>query len=62
MEKKMRYPVMTEKYLAERWQVSLKTLQRWRIKVKGRSGTSCSATCATTKPTFSNSSGAGRST
>lgn len=27
----MRYPVMTEKHLADRWQVSLKTLRRWRL-------------------------------
>ena len=26
----MRYPVMTEKHVADRWQVSLKTLRRWR--------------------------------
>ena len=26
----MHYPVMTEKHLADRWQVSLKTLRRWR--------------------------------
>lgn len=29
-EKKMHYPVMTEKQVADRWQVSLKTLRRWR--------------------------------
>jgi hypothetical protein len=27
----MRYPVMTEKHLADRWQVSLHTLRRWRL-------------------------------
>ena len=27
----MHYPVMTEKHVADRWQVSLKTLQRWRL-------------------------------
>ncbi|MDO8274472.1 MAG: hypothetical protein Q7T22_02975 [Serpentinimonas sp.] len=27
----MHYPVMTEKHLADRWQVSLKTLRRWRL-------------------------------
>lgn len=27
-EKEMHYPVMTEKHLAERWQVSPKTLRR----------------------------------
>ena len=35
MEKKMHDPVMTEKHLAERWQVSLKTLQRWRLDSEG---------------------------
>ena len=34
-EKKMHYPVMTEKHLADRWQVSLKTLQRWRFDGEG---------------------------
>lgn len=27
----MHYPVMIEKHLAERWQVNLKTLRRWRL-------------------------------
>ena len=27
----MHYPVMTEKHVADRWQVSLKTLRRWRL-------------------------------
>ena len=27
----MHYPVMTEKHLADCWQVSLKTLRRWRV-------------------------------
>jgi len=27
----MHYPVMTEKRVAGRWQVSLKTLRRWRL-------------------------------
>ena len=31
----MRYPVMTEKHVADRWQVSLKTLRRWRIDNEG---------------------------
>lgn len=31
----MHYPVMTEKQLADRWQVSLKTLQRWRLNTEG---------------------------
>ena len=31
----MHYPVMTEKHLAERWQVSLKTLRRWRLDGEG---------------------------
>lgn len=30
-KKKKHYPVMTEKYLADRWQVSFKTLRRWRL-------------------------------
>jgi hypothetical protein len=34
-EKKMHYPVMTEKYLADRWQVRLKTLRRWRLDGEG---------------------------
>lgn len=31
----MRYPVMTEKQVADRWQVSLKTLRRWRLDGEG---------------------------
>ena len=31
----MHYPVMTEKHLADRWQLSLKTLQRWRLNGEG---------------------------
>jgi len=31
----MHYPVMTEKQLADRWQVSLKTLRRWRLNGEG---------------------------
>lgn len=31
----MRYPVMTERHLADRWQVSLKTLRRWRLDGEG---------------------------
>jgi hypothetical protein len=34
-EKKMHYPVMTEKHVADRWQVSLKTLRRWRLDGEG---------------------------
>ena len=34
-EKKMHYPVMTEKQVADRWQVSLKTLRRWRLDGEG---------------------------
>jgi len=30
LEKKMHYPVMTERQLAFRWKISLKTLRRWR--------------------------------
>ncbi len=37
----MRYPVMTEKHLADRWQVSLKTLQRWRADGEGPISTVC---------------------
>jgi hypothetical protein len=32
---KMRYPVMTEKQVADRWKVSLKTLRRWRLDGQG---------------------------
>lgn len=31
----MHYPVMTEKHLADRWQVSPKTLRRWRLDNEG---------------------------
>lgn len=31
----MHYPVMTERHLADRWQVSLKTLRRWRLDKEG---------------------------
>lgn len=31
----MHYPVMTEKHLADRWQLSIKTLQRWRLNGEG---------------------------
>lgn len=31
----MRYPIMTERHLADRWKVSLKTLQRWRLDGEG---------------------------
>lgn len=31
----MHYPVITEKHLVDRWQVSLKTLRRWRLKGEG---------------------------
>ncbi|MFN9747911.1 MAG: helix-turn-helix domain-containing protein [Burkholderiales bacterium] len=31
----MHYPVMTEKHLADRWQISLKTLRRWRLDSEG---------------------------
>lgn len=34
-EKKMHYPAMTERLLADRWQVSLKTLRRWRLDNEG---------------------------
>ena len=34
-KKKMRYPVMTEKHVADRWQVTLKTLRRWRLDGQG---------------------------
>lgn len=31
----MHCPVMTEKHVADRWQVSLKTLRRWRLDGEG---------------------------
>lgn len=31
----MHYPVMTEKHVADRWQVSLQTLRRWRLDGEG---------------------------
>jgi len=31
VETKMHYPVMTEKQLATRWKISVKTLRRWRL-------------------------------
>ncbi|MBI5781835.1 MAG: helix-turn-helix domain-containing protein [Rhodocyclales bacterium] len=31
----MHYPVITEKHVADRWQVSLKTLRRWRLDGEG---------------------------
>jgi|GEM_PF-2508028 len=31
----MHYPVMTEKHVADRWQVSLKALRRWRLNGEG---------------------------
>ena len=31
----MHYPVMTEKQVADRWQISLKTLRRWRLDGEG---------------------------
>jgi len=34
-EKKMHYPVMTERQLALRWKISLKTLRRWRLDGEG---------------------------
>jgi hypothetical protein len=34
-EEKMHCPVVTEKHLADRWQVSLKTLRRWRLDGEG---------------------------
>jgi hypothetical protein len=35
LEKKMHYPVMTERQVATRWKVSLKTLRRWRLDNEG---------------------------
>jgi hypothetical protein len=35
LEKKMHYPVMTEKQLATRWKISVKTLRRWRLDMTG---------------------------
>jgi hypothetical protein len=34
-EKKMHYPVMTERQVAARWKLSLKTLRRWRLDREG---------------------------
>jgi predicted site-specific integrase-resolvase len=34
-EKKMHYPVMTERQVAARWKISLKTLRRWRLDGEG---------------------------
>lgn len=31
----MHYPVMTEKHLADRWEISIKTLRRWRLDNEG---------------------------
>lgn len=31
----MHYPVMTEKHVADRWQISLKTMRRWRLNGEG---------------------------
>lgn len=31
----MHYPVMTERQLAFRWKISLKTLRRWRLDGEG---------------------------
>jgi hypothetical protein len=31
----MHYPVMTEKHVADLWQISLKTLRRWRLNNEG---------------------------
>lgn len=31
----MHYPVMTEKQIAARWKISLKTLRRWRLDGEG---------------------------
>jgi len=35
LEKKMHYPVMTERQVAARWKISLKTLRRWRLDGEG---------------------------
>ena len=35
LEKKMHYPAMTERQLAARWKISLKTLRRWRSDNEG---------------------------
>lgn len=47
----MHCPVITEKHVADRWQVSLKTLRRWRLDGEGPVWHKLSATSATTKPT-----------
>lgn len=35
VETKMHYPVMNERHLADRWQIGLKTLRRWRLDGEG---------------------------
>lgn len=35
LEQKMHYPVMTERQVAARWKISLKTLRRWRLDGEG---------------------------
>jgi hypothetical protein len=60
-EKKMHYPVITEKDVADRWQVSLQTLRRWRLDGEGPVWHKLSATFDTTRPTSSSSSAAARS-
>lgn len=35
LEKKMHYPVMTERQIAARWRISVKTLRRWRLDNEG---------------------------
>ena len=63
LEKKMHYPVMTERQLAFRWKISLKTLRRWRVpKTKGQPGTNFSNMSVTTKLTSSISNDKARST
>lgn len=57
----MHYPVMTEKHLADRWQVSLKTLRRWRLDGEGPVWHKLFRHGRTTRPMSSNSSTAARS-
>lgn len=35
LEKKMHYPVMTERQVAARWKISQKTMRRWRLDGEG---------------------------
>ena len=62
MEKKMHYPVMTERQLAFRWKISLKTLRRWRAEDEGPTWHKFSNMSVTTKLTSSISNDKAHST